>query len=83
MASRLTGWGVEVQFPGRRKWWLLVRPGKDRPLCTHLEGAQYWADDYRRRGCKVRLVEIEQARGPAYREKAPSAPPGPALPFPV
>lgn len=71
---RLSGWGVEVRLPGRRPWRLLTKPGQEEPLCTHLEGARAWAQDYERRGCQARLVALESPRGRSYRERPPEAP---------
>ena len=73
----LPGWGVEVRFPGRREWHLIVRPGTETPLCTHLDGARGWAGHYERRGCKVRLVELDMPRGPSFRKTTEA--PAPAL----
>jgi hypothetical protein len=64
---------VEVRFPGRRDWRLLVRPGTETPMSTHLRGAHAWAEDYARRGCKARLVEVDLPRGPSHRS-SPEAP---------
>jgi hypothetical protein len=71
----LNGWGVMVRMPGRRPWSFLTRPGSEDPLATSLAGAQAWARDYERRGCKARLVELERGRGRSYREQTPPAPP--------
>jgi hypothetical protein len=73
-SRRLTGWGVEVCFPGRRRWHLLTKPGREEPLSTHMAGAREWVEDYRRRGCKARMVEVDAPRGPSCRER-PAPPP--------
>jgi hypothetical protein len=79
----ITGWGVEVRFPGHRRFHRLKRPipgvdnPEDRPdLCMSLKAAQAWAEDWIRRGCEARVVQLENSRGSSFRERA--KPEGPA-----
>jgi hypothetical protein len=71
--KELTGWGVEVRLPGHSSWHILTKPGREEPLSTHLEGARAWMDDYSRRGCAVRIVELPNPRGRAFRAKPHTA----------
>ena len=72
----LTGWGVEVTLPGADRenpvnWTLLIVPGScpEQPLCTSFTKAREWLDDYERRGCGARLVELESGRGYSFRPR--------------
>lgn len=70
-----TGWGVEVTVPGADKtnpdsWTLLIVPERpEQPLCTSFTKAKEWLEDYERRGCGARLVELESGRGYSFRPR--------------
>jgi hypothetical protein len=70
-SPRPPGWGVEVRLPKKRAWMLLMKPGQEVPLSTHLAGARAWAEDWERRGAQARLVELEDPRGGAFRPRPP------------
>lgn len=55
--GKLAGWGVKVQLPDIRAWYLLVNPKDGVTLCTSLTQAREWMAHYEKLGCRAKLVE--------------------------